>query len=161
MREEHWTSSEEETLALARSFAGRLKRGDVIALFGDLGTGKTRFVKGVCEFFGAKDHVSSPSFIILNRYGGVDEKGEELLLHHVDLYRVKTLDEIYDLGYEEFFYGDGITLIEWAEQLGELLPPRRYEIRLDYGTADTERRISFELVELSAQRSKQNAAGVR
>jgi tRNA threonylcarbamoyladenosine biosynthesis protein TsaE len=133
----------------------------VIALFGDLGTGKTRFVKGVCEFFGAKDHVSSPSFIILNRYGGVDEKGEELLLHHVDLYRVKTLDEIYDLGYEEFFYGDGITLIEWAEQLGELLPPRRYEIRLDYGTADTERRISFELVELSAQRSKQNAAGVR
>jgi len=161
VREEHWTSSEEETLALARSFAGRLKRGDVIALFGDLGTGKTRFVKGVCEFFGAKDHVSSPSFIILNRYGGVDEKGEELLLHHVDLYRVKTLDEIYDLGYEEFFYGDGITLIEWAEQLGELLPPRRYEIRLDYGTADTERRISFELVELSAQRSKQNAAGVR
>jgi tRNA threonylcarbamoyladenosine biosynthesis protein TsaE len=144
VREEHWTSSEQETLALARAFAGRLQRGDVVALLGELGTGKTLFVKGICEAFGAREHVSSPSFIILNRYEGKDQSNQELLIYHLDLYRVRSLDEIYDLGYEEFFYGDGITLIEWAEQLGTLLPVKRYDIHLSYGKTDSHRLITFE-----------------
>jgi tRNA threonylcarbamoyladenosine biosynthesis protein TsaE len=144
VREEHWTSSEQETRALARAFAGQLQRGDVVALLGELGAGKTLFVRGVCEAFGAQQHVSSPSFIILNRYEGKDRSNRELLIYHLDLYRVKSLDEIYDLGYEEFFYGDGITLIEWAEQLGDLLPSKRYEVRLRYGEFDTHRRIVIE-----------------
>jgi tRNA threonylcarbamoyladenosine biosynthesis protein TsaE len=144
MREEYWTSSEEESLALARAFAGRLQRGDVVALLGELGTGKTLFVKGICEAFGAQEHVSSPSFIILNRYEGKDQSNRELLIYHLDLYRVKSLDEIYDLGYEEFFYGDGITLIEWAEQLGDLLPSKRYDVHLSYGESDSHRRITIE-----------------
>jgi tRNA threonylcarbamoyladenosine biosynthesis protein TsaE len=142
--EEHQTSSEHETLALARAFAGRLQRGDVVALRGELGTGKTVFVKGICETFGAQEHISSPSFIILNRYEGKDRGNRELLIYHLDLYRVKSLDEIYDLGYEEFFYGDGITLIEWAEQLGDLLPSKRYDVRLSYGELDSHRRIMIE-----------------
>ena len=146
MREEHATSSEQETLAVARSFANRLVRGDVVALMGELGTGKTRFVKGICEAFGAHHHVSSPSFIILNRYAGVDANRRELFLYHLDLYRVRSLEEIYDLGYEEFVYGDGITLIEWAEQLGNLLPPSRYDVRLEYGTEDSQRRITIDRV---------------
>jgi tRNA threonylcarbamoyladenosine biosynthesis protein TsaE len=145
MREEHVTFSESETLNLARSFAGRLKRGDVVALLGDLGTGKTVFVRGVCEAFAAQKHVSSPSFVILNRYEGKDAKNQELLIYHLDLYRVKSLDEIYDLGYEEFFYGDGITLIEWAEQLGDLLPLNRYTVHLSYGDSDAQRRVTIEM----------------
>ncbi len=144
MREEHWTSSEQETLALARALAGRLRRGDVVALLGELGTGKTVFVKGICRAFGAEEHVSSPSFIILNRYEGKDQSNRELLIYHLDLYRVKSLDEIYDLGFEEFFYGDGITLIEWAEQLGDLLPSKRYDVHLSYGESDSHRRITIE-----------------
>ena len=150
MSEEHWTFSEKETLALARTFAVRLQRGDVVALLGELGTGKTLFVKGICEAFGAQEHVSSPSFIILNRYEGKDQSKRELLIYHLDLYRVKSLDEIYDLGYEEFFYGDGITLIEWAEQLGDLLPSKRHEVHLSYGESDSQRRISIELFQTPA-----------
>ena len=152
MSEEHSTSSEQETLAVARAFALRLKRGDVVALWGELGTGKTRFVKGVCEFFRAHRHVSSPSFIILNRYDGKDGEGRELFVYHLDLYRIKSLEEIYDLGYEEFVYGDGITLIEWAEQLGDLLPPKRYDVRLEYGKSDDERKISIKSIDGAAAR---------
>ena len=144
MREEHWTSSEQETLELARALAVRLQRGDVVALLGELGSGKTVFVKGICRAFGAQEHVSSPSFIILNRYEGKDQSNRELLIYHLDLYRVKSLDEIYDLGFEEFFYGDGITLIEWAEQLGDLLPSKRYDVHLSYGESDSHRRITIE-----------------
>jgi tRNA threonylcarbamoyladenosine biosynthesis protein TsaE len=153
VREEHSTSSEQETLELARSFAQRLERGDVVALWGELGTGKTRFVKGVCEAFSANHHVSSPSFVILNRYEGRDPAKRELFVYHLDLYRVKSTEEIYDIGYEEFIYGDDITLVEWAEQLGDLLPPRRYDVRLAHGETDCERRISIELIGASETRS--------
>ena len=151
MPEVHLTHSEEETLAVAHSFARRLERGDVIALWGELGAGKTRFVKGVCEAFGANRHVSSPSFVILNRYEGMGRDAKELFVYHLDLYRVRSAEEIYDLGYEEFVYGDGITLVEWAEQLGDLLPRRRYDVRLAYGEQDSERRISIELLNADAR----------
>ncbi|OGU25951.1 MAG: tRNA (adenosine(37)-N6)-threonylcarbamoyltransferase complex ATPase subunit type 1 TsaE [Ignavibacteria bacterium GWA2_54_16] len=150
MRTEHTTSSEEATRALARSFALQLNRGDVVALQGELGTGKTRFVKGICEAFEASRHVSSPSFVILNRYEGRDRSHRPLYLYHLDLYRVKSVEEIYDLGFEEFAYGDNVTLIEWSEQLGGLLPSRRFEVQLSYGDAEDQRRISIELVESPA-----------
>jgi tRNA threonylcarbamoyladenosine biosynthesis protein TsaE len=159
VREEHSTFSEEETIGLARTFAQRLERGDVVALRGELGTGKTRFVKGVSAAFGAVDHVSSPSFVILNRYEGRDRERRELYLYHLDLYRVKSIEEIYDIGYEEFVYGDGITLIEWAEQLGELLPQKRYEVCFSYGEKDSQRLISIELVDESAVRRNSGKVG--
>ena len=146
MPELHLTHSEEETLAVARSFARHLERGDVVALWGELGAGKTRFVKGVCEAFGADKRVSSPSFVILNRYEGTGRDGKELFVYHLDLYRVRSVEEIYDIGYEEFVYGDGITLVEWAEQLGNLLPPRRYDVRIAYGERDSDRTISIEFL---------------
>lgn len=159
MREEHVTSSEEKTLALARSFARRLERGDVVALRGELGTGKTRFVKGICEAFGADQHVSSPSFIILNRYEGRDPGHRPLYLFHLDLYRVRSVEEIYDIGFEEFAYGENITLIEWAERLGELLPPRRYDVHLAYGQSDGERTITLKLVDPTAGASGRGRPG--
>ena len=161
MREEFSTFSEEETLGLAHTFASRLERGDVVALRGELGTGKTRFVKGVSAAFGAVDHVSSPSFVILNRYEGKDRQQKELLLYHLDLYRVKSVEEIYDIGYEEFVYGDGITLIEWAEQLGELLPQRRYDVHLTYGQKDSQRLISIERLDAPQSRNGSGNAGTQ
>ena len=139
------THSEEDTRSFARSFAAGLRRGDVVALSGELGAGKTQFVKGVCDAFGVREHVTSPTFVILNRYGGNAADGTEVLLYHLDLYRVKSLEEIYDIGFEEFFYGTGIALVEWAELLGELLPQRRYDVRLSLGERENERKIEIQL----------------
>ncbi len=141
------THSESETRAFAMSFATQLQRGDVLALTGELGAGKTQFVKGVCEAFGVREHIASPTFVILNRYSGRDRHGRELLLFHLDLYRVKSLEEVYDIGFEEFFYGDDVVMIEWAEMLHDLLPARRYDIRLSLGATENERRIDIELLD--------------
>jgi tRNA threonylcarbamoyladenosine biosynthesis protein TsaE len=147
MIEMHTTKSTEGTISLAGAFAVSLQRGNVVALYGDLGSGKTQFVKGVCRTFKAHTPVTSPSFVILNRYDGVDKIGNELLMYHFDLYRVKSITELYDLGYEEFLQGDGICLIEWAEMLGDLLPERRYDVRLSAGAGENERRIEINKVE--------------
>lgn len=143
MKETRITTSAVSTIAFAHAFAGRLRRGDVVTLFGDLGSGKTQFVKGVCQAFKTTTPATSPSFVILNRYNGTDECKSELLLYHFDLYRVKSLTEIYDLGYEEFLQSDGICLVEWAEMLGELLPKQRYDIRFSLGAVENERHIEI------------------
>ena len=143
MIESRTTTAAEETIALARMFAGRLKRGDVVALYGDLGSGKTQFVKGVCQAFKTHTPATSPSFVILNRYDGMDEHHCEILLYHFDLYRVKSVTEIYDLGYEEFLQNDGVCLIEWAEMLGDLLPEQRYDVRFSLGVIENERCIEI------------------
>jgi len=135
------TTSPEETIALGREFATRLRRGDVVALFGELGSGKTQFVKGVCEAFNVRIAVTSPTFVLMNRYDGRDTAGEELLVYHLDLYRIRSAAEIYDIGYEEILNGDGICIIEWAEVLGDLLPPRRHEVQFRYGDRENERHI--------------------
>ena len=143
MSEIRTTTSAEETIAFAHSFACKLQRGDVVTLFGDLGSGKTQFVKGVCRAFNTLTPATSPSFVILNRYNGTDEHKSEILLYHFDLYRVKSLAEIYDIGYEEFLQSEGVCLIEWAETLGDLLPTQRYDVRFSLGEAENERRIEI------------------
>ena len=137
------TKSVEETLTIASTFAERLRRGDIVALYGELGSGKTQFAKGVCDYFGVGEHVTSPTFVLLNRHSGKDATGRELLIFHFDLYRIKSLSEIYDLGYEEFFSQDGICLIEWADQLADLLPARRYDVRLSFGKTEDERIVEM------------------
>jgi tRNA threonylcarbamoyladenosine biosynthesis protein TsaE len=143
MKSTRTTRSAEETVACACKFAGSLRRGDIVALYGELGSGKTQFVKGVCRGLNTGSEATSPSFVVLNRYSGRDEKGEELLIFHFDLYRIKSPDELYDLGYEEYFNGDGICLIEWADILEKLLPQKRYEVRLAPGGEDNERVITI------------------
>jgi len=147
MIEAYTTTSTEETISLAGTFAYNLQRGNVVALYGDLGSGKTQFVKGVCRTFKVHTPATSPSFVILNRYDGVDKSGNELFLYHFDLYRIKSIAELYDLGYEEFLRGDGICLVEWAGMLGNLLPERRYDVRLSIGAEENERRIEIHKVE--------------
>jgi tRNA threonylcarbamoyladenosine biosynthesis protein TsaE len=135
------TTGVNETIAFGRSFARSLQRGDVVALVGELGSGKTQFVKGVCEGLQVRTPVTSPTFVVLNRYEGRDETGTELLVYHLDLYRIRSAQELYDLGYEEILNGDGVSLIEWAECLGPLMPEKRKEVSLSYGTEETTRCI--------------------
>ena len=128
---------------IAASFASSLLRNDVVLMFGDLGSGKTQFVKGICRHFRVQNLISSPTFVMLHRYEGRDSSDRELLLYHCDLYKVKTESEILELGYEEFFQGNGICLIEWADKLRDLVPHRRAEIRFSHGTIETERHIEI------------------
>ncbi|MBI2619494.1 MAG: tRNA (adenosine(37)-N6)-threonylcarbamoyltransferase complex ATPase subunit type 1 TsaE [Ignavibacteriales bacterium] len=137
------SSSEAETRTMARSFGEALRPGDVVALYGELGSGKTQFVKGICEAFRVSTHVASPTFVILHRYEGTTTDGNQLFLYHFDLYRVDSAEEIYDLGYEEFFFGGGICIVEWAERLSNLLPAERYDIRLDFGEREADRIIAI------------------
>lgn len=160
MKQIFTTSSEAETISIAGSFAKGLERGDVVALYGELGAGKTQFVKGVSQALGVQESVTSPTFVILNRYAGKDSQGEELLVYHLDLYRVKSLEEIYDIGYEEFFYGNGICLIEWADLLGDLLPANRYDVTLKHGATEQQRQIEIERL-ISGEVSSKISEGLR
>lgn len=131
--------SSEETQALGEELAGRLKPGDLLAFFGDLGSGKTCMIQGICRGLGVTDYVTSPTFILINEYAGLLRE-RPIPVYHFDLYRLRAPEELEDLGAEEYFYGQGICLIEWAEHAGRLLPQHRREVALEYLTA-TERRV--------------------
>ncbi len=126
----HITHTKTETLDLAKEFAATLMAGDVVALYGDLGAGKTEFVRGICEYFHVGDIVSSPTFTIINSYEGVmppDE--EELKLYHLDLYRINSTKELQEIGFDECLAAqDSIKLIEWAEKANGSLPRKRYSV---------------------------------
>ena len=135
------THSAEETQALGRDLARRLAPGDLLAFDGELGSGKTCMIQGICQGLEVADYVTSPTFILINEYTG-RLNGEPLPVYHFDLYRLGGPAELEDLGAEEYFYGRGICLIEWAERAGSRLPARRREITLEHVTAD-ERRITL------------------
>jgi len=108
------SNSEEETKECASTFAKQLKAGDIVFLQGDLGAGKTTFVKGLAKNFKVSPNkVISPTFVLMNYYKG------KLPLYHFDLYRLEKAPEIETLDLDEYFYGDGISLIEWPERLGK------------------------------------------
>lgn len=131
------TRSEEETIALGRKFAARLKPGDVVALYGELGAGKTEFVKGICDYFHVHEIVSSPTFTIINRYEGEDPQHHHITLYHIDLYRVNTNKELREIGLEECTEEkSAIKLIEWAEKANGTLPKRRYSIYFEFSPED-------------------------
>ena len=117
-------NSVNETKKFARKLSKRFKRGQVIALIGDLGSGKTTFSQGFAEGLGIKQHVGSPTFKLVSEY-----VGQILKLYHVDCYRLKNFDEFLNLGGENLLLPDnGITLIEWANIIQELLPEDVIEI---------------------------------
>ncbi|WP_084783969.1 tRNA (adenosine(37)-N6)-threonylcarbamoyltransferase complex ATPase subunit type 1 TsaE [Paenibacillus sp. FJAT-26967] len=120
-------ANEEDTESLARQIASLVMAGAVIALDGDLGAGKTRFSQAIARGIGVEGVVNSPTFTIIKEY-----EGSELPLYHMDVYRI-SLEEAEDLGLDEYFYGEGLTLIEWASLVKELLPPDRLEIYIEHG----------------------------
>lgn len=116
------SNSEEETKLIGRKFAKDLKKGDVIVLTGDLGSGKTKFTEGVLQFFGLENEISSPTFNIVNEY-----VKEDVNVYHFDVYRLEDEDEFYAIGGEEYFE-KGICLIEWGEMIESALPNKYIQI---------------------------------
>jgi tRNA threonylcarbamoyladenosine biosynthesis protein TsaE len=112
------TDSDEETLLAGEEFSKTLKEGDVVALNGDLGAGKTVFVKGIAKGLHISDIITSPTFTILREYKG------SLPLYHFDVYRISDPDEMFEIGFSEYLDGSGVSVIEWAEKVEELLPER-------------------------------------
>jgi len=131
--------SEQETITLGMKFSTTLGKGDVVALFGDLGTGKTRFIKGICKGLGVHERVMSPTFTILREYAG-----NNLKVYHWDFYRITSASEIDELGFEETVNSDGVCLIEWADRVRRFLPPKRYDVHLDIGSDANTREITFQ-----------------
>jgi len=133
------TSSSEETKEFGRSLAKQLRTGSVVALIGPLGSGKTVLIQGICSGLGVEKVVTSPSFVIINEYPGRLHRSP-IWIYHFDLYRLENVEEFIKLGYEEYFYGKGITLIEWAEKVGPFLPKKRWEVNLKI-LSENERQI--------------------
>jgi tRNA threonylcarbamoyladenosine biosynthesis protein TsaE len=156
MIETSTTSSEAETILLGREFARRLILGDVVALNGELGSGKTQFIKGVCLGLGVSEIVASPSFVIMNEYKAVRNGAGTFSVYHFDFYRVKSLNEIYDLGIEEYLYGRGICVIEWAKAAEPLLPKDRYEVSLCILGEENIREIRIERIGESGNEDRRN-----
>ena len=103
----------------AKQFIAAMEENTVFAFYGKMGAGKTTFIKAVCEELGVTDVINSPTFAIVNEYRS-DETGE--LIYHFDFYRIKKLDEVYDMGYEDYFYSGALCFIEWPELIEEVLP---------------------------------------
>lgn len=120
------SNSPEDTIEIGRELALKLKRGDVVALIGDLGSGKTVFTKGIAAGLGVKNprYVNSPTFVIIKEYKG------KMPLYHFDLYRLDHSSVLDEEGYEEYFYGDGVTVIEWADKIRPILPKKYVEVKL-------------------------------
>ena len=134
----HRAHSESETIALGKLFSHELVRGDVVALYGNLGAGKTRFIKGICEGLGVRDHIASPTFTIVHEY-----QSKSFPVYHFDFYRMTSLQEIAALGFEEYLACDGLCLIEWADRAQALLPSHRYDVRMDLEDDPLTRNISI------------------
>ncbi|MED3645455.1 tRNA (adenosine(37)-N6)-threonylcarbamoyltransferase complex ATPase subunit type 1 TsaE [Halalkalibacterium halodurans] len=128
------TQSPEATMAFAQKLADKLLAGDVITLEGDLGAGKTSFTKGLALGLGIKRVVKSPTFTIIREYKG------RLPLYHMDVYRLNEEEE--DLGFDEYFHGDGVTVVEWASLIEGRLPPVRLAITITHA-GESERQLSF------------------
>ena len=118
------SNSPDETQAFAADMAKRLSAGDVLCLYGDLGSGKTAFVQGLAKGLGIDEPITSPTFTIVNEYEG------RLPLYHFDVYRIADSDEMYEVGFDEYVYGEGVSVIEWPQIIADILPAGRYDIEI-------------------------------
>lgn len=119
------TFSEEETFALGEKIGKEAKPGQVYTLLGDLGVGKTVFTQGVAKGLGITEAICSPTFTIVQVY----EEGR-MPFYHFDVYRIGDIEEMDEIGYEDYFYGDGISFVEWANLIEELIPDNRIQITI-------------------------------
>ena len=126
--------SEEETRNFGLALADELAAGDVLALIGDLGTGKTALTRYIAEGFGIKTRVNSPTFTIVKEY-----REGRLPLFHFDVYRVSDSEELFNIGCDEYFYGNGVCIVEWADLIEEILPENTRYIFIEYGEKEGER----------------------
>lgn len=135
MRASHDVRSESEMIAFGRDFSSKLQPGDVVALNGEMGAGKTHFCKGVVEGLGANNSVTSPTFSLVQEY-----RGGKWPVFHFDFYRLESSSELETIGWDEYLDEEGIILVEWAEKFPEVLPEETIELRFER-QADESRRV--------------------
>lgn len=130
----------DETYKIGELLGALVNSGDIICLIGDLGTGKTHLAKGIAKGLGIDDHITSPTFTIVNEYTG------RLKLNHFDVYRVNDPDEIEAIGFDEYIFSDAVSIIEWANYIEELIPPGNLTITIEKlpELSDNHRKINFE-----------------
>ncbi len=123
----------------AREFVKNMGEGNVYAFYGKMGAGKTTFIKAICEELGVDDVITSPTFSIVNEYRS-ETTGE--LIYHFDFYRIKKLEEVYDMGYEDYFYSGALCFLEWPELIEELLPGSAVKVTITQNDDDS-RTVDF------------------
>lgn len=121
----------------AKEFVKEMGEGKVFAFYGKMGAGKTTFIKALCEVLGVEDVITSPTFAIINEY----TDGNDEPIYHFDFYRIKKLEEVYDMGYEDYFYSGNLCLLEWPELIEEILPENVIKVTIEE-QADGTRKLS-------------------
>lgn len=136
------THSFEETVRFGIKLGKVLKPGDIICLSGDLGTGKTALANGIAKALGIEDYITSPTFTLVNEYKGTTP------LYHFDVYRIADPEEMFDIGFEEYINGNGITIIEWGEQISDILPKQLIKVHInkDLSKGLDVRKVSVEFI---------------
>ena len=119
----------DETFELAKKLGQESKAGDVVCLIGDLGVGKTLFSQGFAKGLGIEEYVNSPTFTIVQEYEGTDDR--KLTLYHFDVYRIEDSEEMEEVGFTDMIYGDGVSLIEWADMISDILPERYTRVTIE------------------------------
>ena len=137
------SNSYEETQKIAADFAKTLKEGDVLCMYGDLGVGKTAFVQGLAKGLEINEPITSPTFTIVNEYSGT------FPLYHFDVYRIADVEEMYELGYEGYFFGEGVCLIEWASRIEEILPGGCHTVTIE---KDLEKGFDYRIITIDETR---------
>lgn len=132
------TNSPEETKSFGYKLGKLLKSGDILCLNGDLGAGKTTLTQSIAKGLDVEDYVTSPTFTLINEYDG------RYPVYHFDVYRIDDIDEMYDLGFEEYIYSEGVTIIEWANRIEDILPLERLDITIKKGKEFDQREIIIE-----------------
>ena len=137
---EYVSNSCSDTEKIAYDFSQKLKSGDVVCMYGEMGVGKTAFVRGLARGLDITEPITSPTFTIVNEYSG------RLTLYHFDVYRIDDPDEMYEIGYDEYIDGDGVSVIEWPQLIDDILPYKRYNVAIskNYDMGDDFRKITIE-----------------
>lgn len=139
MQEIFICDNEDELSSIAKKLLDKYGENRIFAFFGEMGVGKTTFIKAICTQLGITDEVTSPTFSIVNEY--IKPDGERV--YHFDFYRIKLEEEAYDLGYEDYFYGGSYCFIEWPEKVERLLPVETVRVSIELGEVDNSRKMLF------------------
>jgi len=130
------SSSPEETFAIGENFSNLLEKCSIAAFFGPLGSGKTCFIKGIARGLGIAEEITSPTFGIILEYSGTLKNGNSVKVYHIDAYRLRGNDDFYAIGGEEAVFGNGISIIEWSENIPDFIAPHAFRIEIEIKSAD-------------------------
>ena len=144
LQKEFEINSVEELSQVSEYLLSLREESDIVAFYGPMGAGKTTLIKNLCHRMGVTDEVNSPTFAIVNEY--VTMEGESV--YHFDFYRIKKLEEVYDIGYENYFYSGNLCLLEWPEMIEPLMPEKFIRVDIALANTDDSRRIVVLVEEL-------------